>query len=116
MIRTPLQRKTSLKRRTKLKPVSAKKRDWNRLYADSKADAPLEMECADCGTPWMKWRMEPHHPAGRIGANIMRFVWLCRPCHLMIHHKSKWARETGRLLPEYEGRKGYKNAVNYFNV
>lgn len=116
MKRSPLKRKTPLKRGKRLTPLSKSKKTWVDLYQMRKSEAPLELECADCTAPWMKWNMEAHHPAGRMGVNILRFVWLCPPCHRAIHHKSKWARQTGRLLPEFEGRKSTAKTVNYFNV
>lgn len=114
--RAPLNPGSKPLRKTRLKSMSPHKASFYRDYCHLKAIAPLEMECADCGTPWMKSCMEPHHPAGRSGPLLLVFVWLCRPCHLKIHFKAKWARRTGRILPEIEGRKSTDKTPNYFNL
>ncbi len=50
--------------------------------------------------------MECHHPFGRLGERILAFVWVCGPCHQMIHDEGQQARAMGWLQPEFDGRSG----------
>lgn len=115
--RTPLKRGTSKLKRTPLARVSVTKATWRELYR-MKRDGERKpfMICADCLGIFPGDQMEPHHPGGQSKARIMVFVWLSRGCHKRIHDRATWARETGRLLPEFDGRKSTSETVNYFNV
>lgn len=41
--------------------------------------------------------MDPHHINGRIGANILSYVWVHRDCHTWIHNNPREAKQL-RLL------------------
>lgn len=117
MKRTPIKRRTPLKRKTPLARVSVTKATWRQLYRLKRdGERKLIMTCADCLGIHKGDAMEPHHPGGQSGPRIMVFVWLCRGCHREIHDRATWARETGRLLPEFSGRKSTAETPNYFNV
>lgn len=109
-------KKSPLKRKSKLKPMSEAKKTWHRLYNEKKQKAHMVQACAACAFPAIKWEMEPHHPKGRQGARIMCYVWLCGTCHQWIHDNGKLARERGMLLPEFDGRKSTPETKNYFGV
>lgn len=100
MKRSPLKRKTPLKRgnghklkKSKLRNVSTEKKKWNALYALSKLQNPAPSELS-----------EAHHPLGRVGDRILCWIWVERGLHEWIHEKSKEARSMNWLLPEYDGR------------
>lgn len=118
MKRTPLKRRTGLKRKTRLKQVSLKKHEWRQLYRLKwHNEATPMMQCADCLGWFPLAQMSRHHPAGQGGANILVYTWIdWAGCHERINHNTKWARETGRLLPEFDGRKSTPETPNYFNV
>lgn len=115
--RTPLRRSAKALRKSGLACVSDKKRDWLDLYQKKKDETlGLQGKCAACLNWFHSSKLEPHHPAGRANANILRFVWLCKKCHTWIHDHGKESREVGFLLPEFEGRKSNANTKNFFGV
>ena len=56
--------------------------------------------------------MEPHHPRGRIGVNILYYFWITPTKHNWIHAYGKEARERGYLQPEFDGRKSTPETPN----
>lgn len=127
MKRSPLKRKTPLKRGGRLKPFSKKRSKANAEYLKRRA-AFLAAH------PWCQWSLaewgsseemaklhegrvvdntrnifvncpratEIHHRAGRIGPLLMdetKWMAVCRYAHRMIHDNPKIAKEKGYLLP-----------------
>ena len=114
MKRTELQRRTpltpgsklestSLPRRTRIRPQSAKRRGKGEQYRQAK-DAVRQRAADMCelGTLVCTRRgIEPHHLKGRVGdllcdVNWMR--WTCRPCHDYVEHNRAEAYERGWLV------------------
>lgn len=69
--------------------------EYNRMRGD---DSPIQT-CASCGVAMYRNSMDRHHPAGKSGTNILRYVYLCRPCHREAHHDPARANERGLLWP-----------------
>lgn len=112
----PLKRLKGLDRKHAIARMSKSKKSWYGKY-EQKRDSSLPSSgdrCPDCGRPTEHW--EPHHPAGRACELILIFVWICHDCHQRIHDNGTWARETGRLLPEFEGRRSTPDTLNYFSA
>lgn len=94
-------KRTALKRKTPLRPMSAKKKAMQPSYRKAYRDAmyaQLEEKgntyCEKCLSASM---VEPHHTQGRIGENLLIFKLLCGPCHDFIHSNPKIARSEGWL-------------------
>jgi hypothetical protein len=106
-------KRTPIKRKTKLKPVSSKRYKELTVYIKNRiiflskqrnrwcnvcTDRALEMPQDICN---INLTMDIHHKNGRIGSmlNDKRY-WLsvCRECHTKIHANPKWARENGYLV------------------
>jgi len=100
--RTPLRRKTPLKRSGRLRPMSKDKAAWNRLYVEEKrkryeaqtADHGFNF-CEHCNKPTQS--LDPHHTQSRRNENILVFMLICRTCHDWIHAHPNAARELGLL-------------------
>lgn len=99
--KTPLTRKTPLKRTGKLRPMSAKKKSMQtryRLYKENAMQRQINEQgcthCERCGNPGP---VETHHTQGRIGENLLTFRLVCDACHRAIHANGKKAREEGWL-------------------
>ena len=94
---------TSLPRRTRIRPQSAKRRAKGEQYRQAK-DAVRQRAADMCelGTLVCTRRgIEPHHLKGRVGdllcdVNWMR--WTCRPCHDYVEHNRAEAYERGWLV------------------
>ena len=112
MKRTPLKRKTPMKRnqkplkRTPLKRVSQSKnaKAKRKSYASAKREYMEDREnpnhCERCEVELGIKFLDLHHKAGR-GKNLSNkstFTAICRPCHDWIHAHPKDARETGWLV------------------
>lgn len=111
-----LKRTTPLQRKTPLKHMSSSKEQWLDLYRDKRNETlPLITCCADCGSKSFFYP-QPHHPFGRMGSRIMVFVWICGACHDRIHANGSWARMTGRIMPEFDGRLTNEETPNYFKL
>lgn len=106
MKRTALKRKTPMRRGGKLKQRSSKmnvkmaglRQEYEKMFSRS----PL-CECCrvlvELGLQsGMRLATEPHHPQGRIGKNIHKFIPVCSDCHRRIHDNPKWAEENGLLI------------------
>lgn len=110
MKRTPLKRGTKPLKRTPLAKISKSKQSWRDKYHAKTAEDKTIQHCANCGLsghksgPWL----ERHHFMGRQGENIMHYVYICGPggcgIHRQIHDQGTWARESGWIWPEFEGR------------
>ncbi len=127
MKRTPLKRKSPLKRGGRLKPFSKKRSKLNAEYLKKRA-AFLEAHpwcqwtiAEACGAEWMAIETggriidntrnifincppatEIHHRKGRVGPLLMdETYWMavCRYAHRQIHENPKIAKEKGYLLP-----------------
>lgn len=99
-------RKRKPLKRTRLRPYSPEKNAWNHKYVKAKKAFPSAVHCACCHHLFHKDVLEPHHPFGRIKERILAFVWLCQPCHRIIHDEGKQARSLGWLQPQFDGREG----------
>lgn len=71
-----------------------------------KEDADLQ-KCKVCGITGSKRHMDPHHPWGRSGLNMLRFMWVHRHCHNLTHDKPAAARKRGLLVYENQKEKEY---------
>lgn len=93
----------SLRTKKKLNPVSKNRKEKIKEYQSS---APLNGKecCSVCGR---KDKLEKHHPYGRGGDNITKWIYLCGSfgCkqHSYIHENPRKAFIDGWLQPEYRG-------------
>lgn len=110
MKRTPLKRKTPMKRgcprlkKTKLKGMSDRKKEFESAYRYAKFAAPSYVRTAD--KPFALERKDycdPHHPFGRVGDKILAFLWITKSKHEDIHDRGKKARADGWLHPPFWG-------------
>lgn len=90
-------KRTPLKRKTRLKPMSAKRMKESKEYSAKRLqfleDLPLCEVCQRAKST------DVHHVEKR-GKNYLRVdTWLatCRPCHDKIHREPDWARQHGYL-------------------
>jgi len=66
-------------------------------YRKSKAaDHPVQT-CKVCKQKSPKSHMEPHHPRGRAGDNLLAYFWVHPSCHRWIHDNPAAAEERGLL-------------------
>lgn len=95
-------KKTALKRKTRLKPMSAKKKAMQPAYRAA-VKAAKEAQIAEYGCTYCEKcslssrEVEPHHPQGRIGKNLLIFRLVDRSCHEQIHSHPAAARLDGWL-------------------
>lgn len=86
-------------RRTRLRPMSDKRRAESRLYfAQRSVFLTARPACEVCKA---KPSRDVHHAAGRIGGNYLdEGTWLavCRGCHDEIHRNPSAAREAGLIV------------------
>ena len=61
-------------------------------------------KCAITGVVKPKSQLDPHHPKGRCGENILYYFWIVKSYHDWIHANGKEARSLGFLAPEFDGR------------
>lgn len=108
-------KRSPLIRRTPLKKVSKKRRDWNALYREAHEHDEPYQHCAHCGIYQHKHFLDRHHPHGRAGKWILEYVYLCGSflvaanksgCrkHVTIHDNGKQARKDGWLTEVYDGK------------
>jgi hypothetical protein len=99
MKRSPIKRKTPLKRSgRKLRPVSKKRARENRAYTRLR-EWYLEQNpaCEICG----KKATQIHHKRGRFGARLNEkeyFMAICMACHDWIHKNPMEAYAKGYML------------------
>lgn len=117
MKRSPLRRNSPLKRRqtlhskskaalkkTQLKQVSKKTREWLVKYRTAKSLCPPFLRPADHpNTIVHRDTCDPHHPFGRSGNKVLAFVWVQKAMHNLIHDNGQWARRVGWLHPPFWG-------------
>jgi len=122
MKRTPLKRKTPLRRgnvatkvcrgvqndskprkiKVRLATVSkARKVQLELYFAATKAAKEADHRCQRCFC--VSEALDAHHPYGRSGSWLHHFILLCRPCHEWVHENSNEAYAEGWLQPEYKG-------------
>jgi hypothetical protein len=99
MKRSPLKRKTPLKRGGKLRRVSAKRKGQNEVYKDVRekflTNNPICQVCR------CKMASQVHHRRGRFGDRLNEvefFLAVCFECHHEIHHNPAWAYERGYMV------------------
>ncbi len=113
MKRTPIIRRTPLKRSQKPIPKQSKspvRAERMRLYEIAKDEARLELLTAQglsmfdiprCQWPGCKGdAVDPHHTHGRRGTNLYdksKIKFLCRRHHNQTHHDPKAARALGLI-------------------
>ena len=88
----------ALEKKTRLKPVSAKRQSWLELYKRQKDGDHIFQMCPVCAVKGRKEEMDAHHTHGRSGENILRYIWVHRVCHDWIHGNPNKARERGFLF------------------
>lgn len=67
-------------------------------YERLKREAPIIVTCTRCERSAVRKNMDPHHTHGRATPESMvRFIWLCRPCHNWVHNNPNEARKAGLL-------------------
>jgi hypothetical protein len=98
MKRSPLKRKTPLKRGGRLRPVSKKRAKQNKIYSETRK---LYLEkypfCDCCG----KKATQIHHKRGRFQDRLNdteHFMAICHSCHEWIHRNPMEAYAKGYLL------------------
>jgi hypothetical protein len=64
-----------------------------------KAAAPKVVRCEACQQLGAKAHMDPHHPQGRHGENLLRFIWVHRHCHDLIHNNPEVATRLKLMIP-----------------
>jgi len=92
MKRSPLKRKTPLKRSGRLRPVSKKRAKQNATYKQVRekflGNNPICQVCR------CKMASQVHHRRGRFGDRLNEvefFLAVCFECHERIHHNPVWA-------------------------
>lgn len=101
-------KKTLLKRKTPLRKVRKLKAVWLRKYAMAKKMRIVWM-ILETGYTFDEYseenmrhhvpesQLEPHHPNGRTGKNILDFKFTTRERHKWIHEHANEARKLGWL-------------------
>lgn len=99
MKRVALKRKTPLRSGGRLRPMSRAKaamqpryRLYKRVAVENQIDEHGCTWCERCEKPGP---VDPHHPGGRVGENLLTFFLICRDCHDWIHANTKAARVEG---------------------
>jgi hypothetical protein len=92
-------KRTPLKRKTRLRPVSTKRRKALKVYSSLRSEFLDKFKvCIVCVD---KASTDIHHMDGRHNARLNNtLLWLpvCRRCHDLIHANPSWARENGYLV------------------
>ena len=98
MKRSPLKRKTPLKRGGRLRPVSKKRAKQNRAYSvNREVYLNYHPACEICG----KKATQIHHKRGRFQDRLNEmefFMSVCHSCHEWIHRNPLEAYAKGYLL------------------
>jgi hypothetical protein len=64
-------------------------------YREKKRNEPPTSRCGVCGIESITVDMDPHHPGGRLGANLLIYFRVHRGCHELIHRDERLAKEKG---------------------
>jgi hypothetical protein len=122
--RTVGQRKPA--RRTRIRAVSEKKREWNDLYRRKYEKDTLFGVVYDLGwdggQPVVLRKLgsragyERHHPAARARYHILAYVYVSHALHEWCHGNGKAARAIGALLPEFDGRESGPGQLDPFSA
>lgn len=102
-----LTRRRPLLRKSRLRPISAKRRRVSALYRKLRLlHLTKNPSCKVCG----KWpASQIHHKAGRVGKKLVDtkdFLAVCFECHEKIHHNPAWAYAKDYLVrtaPDHAG-------------
>lgn len=84
-------------KKTRLKPISDNKKSFLDKYIEQKENDQEDQVCKLCNKNVKKSECEPHHTHGRVGENLLKYIWIHPECHKWIHENSKKARELGLL-------------------
>lgn len=74
-----------------------KRKERQAEYERLKREAPVLVRCKACDQLGPKRHMDPHHPFGRAGDNLLNFVWIHRHCHNLTHDNPATAKRAGLL-------------------
>lgn len=101
MKRSPLKRKTPLKRGGRLRPVSKKRAKQNKVYFSLRLKyLYLHPTCEVCKE---KKATQIHHKKGRVGERLndcLYWLGVCFECHNKIHHNPSWAYAKDYLIKQ----------------
>ncbi len=113
MKRTPLKRKTPLKRTGSLSPVSKKRAKTNRARrAFVKEELDKRRYCeAHIPEVCTRYSTEIHEPILRsLGGSILdaaNSVAICRMCHIWVHNNVAEAKKLGLIKSNPSGRRSW---------
>ena len=98
MKRSPLKRKTPLKRGGRLRPVSKKRAKQNKAYSvNREVYLNYHPACEICGSK----ACDIHHKKGRFAERLndmQYFMAVCRGCHQWIHNNPQQAYAKDYLI------------------
>jgi hypothetical protein len=77
----------------------SRKKELIAQYNAMRAEDYPSQECMSCGQVMSRTMMDRHHPAGRFGTNILKYIYLCRECHSEAHDDPMFATERGLMWP-----------------
>jgi hypothetical protein len=116
-------------KRKAIRQVSAKRKNWLKQYeAKTRAEGPevtiWELFNPANQRPFLaktkdlksRWKVEPHHPLGRVGCRVLFYVWVTPELHRFIHENAEIARSRGWILPEMSGRESKAGQPDQFNI
>lgn len=69
----------------------------------AESDASMQ-RCVVSGVRYPKDNLQRHHPCGRSGTNLLRYVYIRADHHRFAHDHPKWATEHGLLWPRRNTR------------
>jgi len=76
--------------------LNDKKKEY---FEQAERDSDIQ-RCAFCGELGTKSGMDRHHTSRRLGGNILKYVYLHRPCHNMVENNSNLARRLGLRIDD----------------
>lgn len=92
-------KRSPLKRKTRLRPVSTRRRKALKVYSSLRAEfLGSHKACIVCMD---RKSTDVHHMNGRHNARLndtQHWLPVCRRCHDLIHSNPAWARENGYLI------------------
>jgi len=111
MKRSPIARKTPLKRGTKglkksrLRKASPEKQSWTKLYTARKKQDGQYVRCAASGLLMHVSLCHPHHPFTRWKDGLMAYLWISKSFHDHLHKFGTQSYAIGWLHPQHYGRR-----------